>query len=345
MEHEVYQLFSEIQATHWWFVARRRIIADVLQRYLTTSKPLRIAEIGCGTGAMLPVLSQFGEAWGIDNSPEAVKLCAQKKFAHVYLDSDSAWRQTQFEGMAFFDVIEHVPEDAAVMKNYLAQLQPGGWVIITVPAFMFLWSEHDVLNQHYRRYHAAQLRRTISTTGLQLERISYFNTWLFPAIALTRLATKTLRAFTGSTNQNGHTNLRTDFDRNLSFLNRPLQTLFASERFALRYFSFPFGTSLLALARKPLGVEPSKEQMPIPHLRESRRAFSSFGSSLKFIASRFNFLHSARSCVGDSAVNSPRTPLEGGIGEAASLLHFTAMACQPHLASASSPTSLIESRA
>lgn len=251
MEQAVYHLFSEIQATHWWFVARRRIVADVLHRFLKTSAPQRIAEIGCGTGAMLPVLAQFGEAWGIDNSPEAVALCAKKNLSHVYLDNDPAWRQTQFEGMAFFDVIEHVSEDTAFMKNYLAQLRPGGWVIVTVPAFMFLWSEHDVLNQHYRRYHAAQLRATIASAGLQLERMTYFNTLLFPAIAAARFATKAWRALSSSQQQYGAAHLRTDFERNISFLNRPLQALFASERFALRGFSFPFGTSLMALARKP----------------------------------------------------------------------------------------------
>jgi SAM-dependent methyltransferase len=254
MEHEVYHLFSEIQATHWWFVARRRIIADVLQRFLKTSAPQRIAEIGCGTGAMLPVLAQFGEAWGIDNSPDAVALCARKNFPRVYLDNDPAWRRTQFEGMAFFDVIEHVPDDAAFMKNYLAQLQPGGWAVITVPAFMFLWSEHDVLNQHYRRYRAPQLQRVIAAAGLRLERTTYFNTFLFPAIAAARFATKTLRALARSPRDNGAANLRTDFERNLSFFNPPLQALFASERFVLRRCNFPFGTSLLALARKPIAA-------------------------------------------------------------------------------------------
>ncbi len=254
MEQQVYSLFSEIQATHWWFVARRRIIADVLQKFLRTRATQRIAEIGCGTGAMLPMLAQFGEAWGIDNSPEAVQLCLNKKIPHVYLENDPAWRATQFEGMAFFDVIEHVPDDVAFMKNCLAQLQHQGWVVITVPAFMFLWSEHDVLNQHYRRYNAPQLRRVIAQVGLQLERMTYFNTLLFPAIAAARMATKTVRALSPK-KQQGTANLRTDFDRNISFLNQPLQILFASERFGLRRCNFPFGTSLLALARKPASTQ------------------------------------------------------------------------------------------
>lgn len=248
MEQVVYQLFSEIQATHWWFVARRRIVADVLQNFLTKNYTGRIAEIGCGTGAMLPMLAQFGEAWGIDNSPEAVQLCAKKSLPNVFLESDPAWHIASFDGMAFFDVIEHVPDDVAFMKTYLTQLRPGGWSVITVPAFMFLWSEHDVLNQHYRRYNAPQLRRAITAAGLEVERITYFNTFLFPAIATARFVTKTMR----SMRQSGAAHLRTDFDRNISLLNAPLQTLFAGERFILRRCDFPFGTSVLALARKPI---------------------------------------------------------------------------------------------
>lgn len=252
MEQEVYQLFSEIQTTHWWFVARRRIVADILQNFLAKNDTRRIAEIGCGTGAMLPMLAQFGEAWGIDNSPEAVQLCTKKNLPHVFLDRDPAWHSASFDGMAFFDVIEHVPDEVAFMKNYLAHLRPGGWAVITVPAFMFLWSEHDVLNQHHRRYNAPQLRRAIAAAGLQVERITYFNTFLFPAIAAARFATKTIRALARSKRQNGSAHLRTDFERNISFLNAPLQTVFAGERFLLRRHDFPFGTSLLALARKPI---------------------------------------------------------------------------------------------
>jgi SAM-dependent methyltransferase len=250
VEQGVYRLFSEIQSTHWWFVARRIIIEDLLRRYLP-DHPQRIAEIGCGTGIMLGMLHRFGEAWGIDNSPEAVRLCKEQGFGHVYHIDDPEWRKVEFDGMAFFDVIEHVPDDAGFLKSALGHLKPDGWVIITVPAFMFLWSEHDELNRHYRRYTARQLRATITASGMVLARISYFNTWLFPPILLARILVRTKRKLLSAIGLDGRGSLRTDFERNIAFLNSPLKHIFASERFLLRCDSFPFGTSILALARKP----------------------------------------------------------------------------------------------
>ena len=197
------------------------------------------------------MLSQFGEPWGIDNSPEAIDLCRKQGLRNVYLDQDPAWQQVRFEGMAFFDVIEHVPDDVAFLKNCLGHLQSGGWVIITVPALISLWSEHDELNKHYRRYSSDQLTQAIAGAGLQLERISYFNTWLYPVIACARAVTRAKRSLQQAIGSNGKSNLHTDFERNISFLNGALQALFASERFVLRHGSFPIGVSLLALARKP----------------------------------------------------------------------------------------------
>ncbi|MDZ7343395.1 MAG: class I SAM-dependent methyltransferase [candidate division KSB1 bacterium] len=251
MENEVYQLFAEIQATHWWFIARRLILEDILKRSLTSPTPRRLADIGCGTGAMLPTLSQFGEVWGIDNSPEAVALCHHQKLSNVYLDEDPAWRQVQFDVMTFFDVIEHIENETAFLKNYLDQLKPNGLVFITVPAFMFLWTEHDVLNHHCRRYTASRLRQLLQRVDLVPLKLSYFNTWLFPVIAAARVFTRMKRFVEGKVKSNGQITMRTDFERNLPLLNGILRFIFASERFVLRRGSFPFGTSLLSIAKKP----------------------------------------------------------------------------------------------
>lgn len=256
MENEVYKLFADIQTTHWWFVARRIIIEDVLKRCLTLSTPQRLADVGCGTGAMLPMLAQFGEAWGIDNSSEAVALCHQQRLTKVYLDTDPAWRQVQFDVMTFFDVIEHIETDAAFLEDYISQLKPNGLVVIAVPAFMFLWSEHDVLNHHCRRYTATRLRRLMQSVDLVPQKLSYFNTWLFPMIASVRMFRRIKRFVEGKIKLNGHIKMRTDFERNISSLNGILRAIFASERFVLRHGSFPFGTSLLGIARKP-GLESS----------------------------------------------------------------------------------------
>jgi hypothetical protein len=162
--------------------------------------------------------------------------------------------------MAFFDVIEHVQDDAAFLTSCLTQLKDGGWVVITVPAFMFLWSEHDELNNHYRRYTRKLLLETMSKAGLVPERISYFNTWLFLPIAIARVATRTARAVRALCGQRFSKNLRTDFERNIAALNGLLCHIFASERFVLRFASFPVGTSLLALARKPHLTGPSHRE-------------------------------------------------------------------------------------
>jgi SAM-dependent methyltransferase len=255
MEQGVYRLFSEIQTTHWWFIARRMIIEDLLKRYLKAGSH-RIAEIGCGTGVMLRMLNQFGETWGIDNSEEALRICSEQNLEHLFLFDDPAWRNARFDGMAFFDVIEHVPDDTSFLRECLALLRPGGWAIITVPAFMFLWSEHDDLNRHYRRYTRAGLRKTIASAGLSLERISYFNTWLFPPIAIARFLTRARRSLLSAFTSDGTTSARTDFERNIAPLNGLLRRVFASERFVLRTASLPFGTSIVAIARKEGPVEP-----------------------------------------------------------------------------------------
>jgi len=251
MEEQVYRLFAEIQTTHWWFVARRLILEDVLRRCVPPASTLRIADVGCGTGALLPMLAQFGEAWGVDDSTTAVEMCRQKNLANVYLDRDPAWRRVQFDVMMFLDVIEHVDDDAGFLKNYTAQLKPAGLVFITVPALKFLWSDHDRVNHHRRRYSAQQLLKVVERASLAPLRITYFSAWLFPFIALVRLANRLMQALRQNTEGDRSRPLRTDFERNLPALNGLLKTIFASERFVLRHTSFPIGTSLLCIARKP----------------------------------------------------------------------------------------------
>lgn len=260
MEEQVYQLFSKIQKTHWWFVARRIILEDILKQRLSMKSGLRIADIGCGTGALLPMLSQFGETWGVDDSPTAIELCRRENFSNVYLDDDPAWRRSQFDLMTFLDVIEHVDDDVSFLKNYLSQLKPGGLVVITVPALMLLWSDHDVLNHHRRRYTARQLRDVILEAGLVPERITYFNSLLFPIIALVRLAMRFKNHLQAHINRAHRQPAHTDFERNLSSLNGLLKVIFASERFFLRRLTFPLGTSVLCLARTARAVETSIPQ-------------------------------------------------------------------------------------
>jgi SAM-dependent methyltransferase len=264
MEEQVYTLFSDIQERHWWFAARRLIIEKVLQKYCKASPDSMIADVGCGTGALLPMLSRFGQVVGIDNSQAAVDLCRQRFEYAVYLDRDDTWQELEFDVMAFFDVIEHVEDDYAFLEKYLYHLKPNGLAFVTVPAYRFLWSEHDRANQHYRRYTARDLQKVMVHNHIEKCKISYFNTWLFPAIALFRFISRIKETFvSGQTDKELETNT-TDFERTSAFVNQILLNIFATERFLLRYVSFPFGVSLMAIGRKKTFKPGNTPQPQIP---------------------------------------------------------------------------------
>ncbi|RMD94910.1 MAG: class I SAM-dependent methyltransferase [Calditrichaeota bacterium] len=254
MEKRTYHLFKELQNEHWWFAGRRQIVASLLKTTLATGGPgltpgsnLRILEVGCGTGAMLGMLGQFGEVWGVDQSTDAVEICHALNFRNVYLANEFSMAPNTVDLLSFFDVIEHVQDDAGLVQSYLNYLKPGGWVVITVPAFQFLWSDHDEVNHHYRRYTRPQLQQLITRLGLQVERMTYFNAFLFPPIALARMLQKLKRKFVPAPVAAMHS----DFERPHQSLDRLLQKVFASERFFLTKLNFPFGVSLLCIARNP----------------------------------------------------------------------------------------------
>jgi hypothetical protein len=167
--------------------------------------------------------------------------------------------------MTFLDVIEHVDDDAAFLMKFAAQLKPGGLVMITVPALMLLWSDHDVLNHHRRRYTARQLHDVVLKAGLVPERITYFNSLLFPIIASVRLAMRLKNSLLTRLGGNRRSPARTDFERNIPSINGLLKMIFASERFFLRRFDFPLGISLLCVASKA----PVAGKATLPRLQES----------------------------------------------------------------------------
>jgi len=238
----------QLEDTYWWFVARRMIVRDLLARYrfsgLPTAKP-RILDIGCGTGATLRILQAMGEVVGMDRSWEALRFCQQRGDHRLALGLGEKLpvATDSVEVITALDLLEHIADDGAAVKEFARVLRPGGVLLVTVPACPFLWSEHDEALDHIRRYRATRLRHLLLEAGLRVERLSPLIAALLLPIALLRLLQR-LRPRREGTPQ-------TAFIEPPPIINFALIWLLRLEGKWLLRFNFPLGVSLMAIARKP----------------------------------------------------------------------------------------------
>src|ERR1044071_3126948 len=187
MQQHTYSIMYEVEGAHWWFVGRRRILESFvhricgdLKRELNVERP-RILDVGCGTGANLEMLGQFGEAHGVDVSTDALAFCRARGLEHV---RHGAAEKLPYEDGSFdlatgLDVVEHLDDDVAGLSEMRRVLRPGGRVLLFVPAFMFLWGVQDDISHHRRRYTRAELTDAIERAGLSVERSTYANLTFF----------------------------------------------------------------------------------------------------------------------------------------------------------------------
>lgn len=241
MDRAIYQRMRELEDRHWWFAGRRNIMQHILSS-LDLSKAPAILEAGCGTGGNLPLLARFGDVTGIEADDEAIALARGRGVCRVlkgYLPDGIPFTDERFDLIALIDVLEHIEDDVGSLTALGSLLAPGGYLVMTVPAFPFLWSRHDEEHHHKRRYTASSLRQVIGQAGLQIQYLTYYNTWLFPIVAAARLAARLLPA-----DDVGH-DLRLPNAR----INALLEAVFSSERHLVNRVRMPFGISLLAVLR------------------------------------------------------------------------------------------------
>lgn len=242
MDPHIYQQMRSLEERHWWFAGRRKIVGEILAS-LDLPGHARILDAGCGTGGNLQFLSQFGDVTGVELDDGAAALARERGAWPVLkgsLPGGMPFAGQQFDLIVLLDVLEHIDDDGASLHALAALLAPRGYLVLTVPAFPFLWSPHDDEHHHKRRYRAAGLREVIENAGLRLSYLSYFNTWLFPLVAAVRLVRKVFPA-----NEVGR-----DVELPGPAANSMLQAVFGSERHWIGRLSMPFGVSLLAVARK-----------------------------------------------------------------------------------------------
>ena len=238
MERVVYQQMAELDDRHWWYRARRRILADLIRREAKLPAKARILEIGCGTGHNLSMLGGFGHVDGLELDEEAAALSEKRLGRKVMRSPLPELDQVpdNYDLIGAFDVIEHIDDDHAALAAIASKLKPGGKFMMTVPAHPWMWTAHDVANHHKRRYSKRALRSLIENSPMKLERLGYFNSLLFPVAVAERAASK-LRG-----KDNGEVSLPP------APLNSALEAVFASERYLVGRLPLPPGLSLFAVA-------------------------------------------------------------------------------------------------
>ena len=228
---------AEQDRDHWWFRGRLAVILAALEPRLP-SRGLRLVELGCGSGGVLTALGRYGEAIGVelDDGLRDIAVGRGLDVRAGALPDRLPVEAGSADVVLLLDVLEHLEAEQAALDAARTLLAPGGLFVATVPAYRWLWSAHDVVLGHRRRYTRTELSRIVIEAGFTLERATYFNTLLLPPIAAVRLA----RRLTG---RHGH-----DLQRPPAALNRALAKIFAAERHLVSRVDLPFGGSVLLLA-------------------------------------------------------------------------------------------------
>ncbi len=254
-----YERMYRLEDTYWWFVGRHRLVEGLItERYgqpsastsastsaSSSRNPLAILDVGCGTGAMSASLLRWGNVVSMDFSPLALQFSRRRGLKHL-LGADAMklpLAPGRFDLITVMDVLEHLPDDEAAMREFFRVLKPGGRVIATVPAYQHLWSEHDIALMHHRRYVRQQLGERFGRAGFRLEKLSHTMTALYPIVALQRRL---------NASKPPHDPPRAAMPIFPPPVNGMLTTLFCAENSVARTVDLPFGVTIMCVAQKPL---------------------------------------------------------------------------------------------
>jgi SAM-dependent methyltransferase len=233
---------AAIEADHWWFVGRRLLFAELIKGF-GLPRNAEILDVGTSTGTNLRLLRDLGFAriTGVDQSPDAVRFCAEKGLGAVQLGDIRALQlpDRRFDLVLATDVIEHVDDDRAALLELRRVLRPGGYLLLTVPAFPLLWGLQDEVSHHKRRYRLPRLLAMLHITGLSPRQHFYFNYLLFLPILAARRLMRILKITIAS-----------EGEINSGWLNRALIAVFRFDVETAPWLQPPFGVSALVVATR-----------------------------------------------------------------------------------------------
>ena len=242
MELSAYASMRDTEETHWWFVGRRNVLRSLIERFIALPPNAAVLEAGCGSGGNLPLLEGYGKLHAFEYNDEARAYATQRTSGPVAfgaLPQEIGFGTKKFDLIALLDVLEHIDDDLGSLIALRDRLSENGSLLITVPAVPALWSDHDVVHHHKRRYSKAQLKCRLAEAGLVTHGIGYFNSLLFPLALLERLASK---LGVGSPDSAAVPPAP---------VNRLLAWIFSLEAKLLGWLKFPIGLSLYAVVRRP----------------------------------------------------------------------------------------------
>lgn len=253
MRDEVFRRHAAVEDVHWWFVARRAIVAPLIDAAMSGRSGDLIADVGCGTGCLVATLSERYRCLGIDNSELAISFARAKYPGCRFLLADVSDGLREFSPeialYTLMDVLEHLEEDREFLATVASLARPGAHILITVPAAPKLWSDHDVAANHVRRYDEMSFRALWAGLPVRPRVVTPYNARLYPAIWAARVAGRRLGLF--------GTNGGDDLALPPTPLNRALGAIFAGERKRVarllesaRTRPYRRGVSLLALLQR-----------------------------------------------------------------------------------------------
>jgi SAM-dependent methyltransferase len=241
MQADEYERMYGLEDSYWWFVGRHNLVLGFVRAVYGARADLTILDVGCGTGAMSRKLTPWGSVVSADFSPLALSF-SRKRNLDLLCASDAMrlpFKENSFDLVVAMDILEHVKDDSAALREIYRVLKPGGRIIATVPAYQSLWSGHDVALMHFRRYVAREVGERFAAASLQTQKLSYAMTFLYPVVWLVR------RLFWRNTK-----NPRASLVKVPVWINGLLVRLLSAENALVRKVTLPFGVSVFCMARR-----------------------------------------------------------------------------------------------
>lgn len=240
MKKYLYEDLYQLEDKHWWHISKRINAIDLLLKFLPTKNP-KILDIGCGTGKNVEELSKIGPTWGIDNSKEAVKYCKKRGLKTTILGNAESTNlfPNSINVVTLFDTLEHT-DDKKTLKEVYRILNSGDILLLTVPAFPWLWSKWDEVLHHKRRYTKKSISEILKCYNFNILKISYMFSFLVVPVFLIRLIKSRFY----------EDDYSSDFKINSGIMNSFLLFLAKAEKVFILRWSIPFGTSLICVAKK-----------------------------------------------------------------------------------------------